>query len=318
MEPFIDLYLISGFLGAGKTTFLQHLINNFKEKRLGIIVNEFGAISIDGKIIKHDGIKLVEINNGSIFCSCLKSNFVSTLISFSKQPIDVLIIENSGLADPSNMKNLLEEMKKRSGRLYNYRGSICIVDPLKFLKNVKILTPIQNQVISSKMIIINKTDLVDTNILEAIENKVLELNPEAVIYKTSYGNVPAQVLDEKLRDNGFVGQTSNNEFNRPATYTIECEGSFEKEDILDFIDRIHSFTFRIKGFLNAGQEDSVAVWWKIDAVEDQVNIEITELNKDDIQEAGKLVIIGRSPREFIDQVELAWKDIFGSEIYIYI
>ena len=66
------LYVITGFLGAGKTTLLLKLLEHLKGSRVGIIQNEFGKLGIDGAILKNDDIHMVEINRGSIFCSCLK------------------------------------------------------------------------------------------------------------------------------------------------------------------------------------------------------------------------------------------------------
>ena len=64
------LYLITGFLGAGKTTFLKQFMKQFSSERMHIIVNEFGKEGIDGELLSELGIALDEINNGSIFCSC--------------------------------------------------------------------------------------------------------------------------------------------------------------------------------------------------------------------------------------------------------
>ena len=72
----IQLVLVSGFMGAGKTTFLQYILNQQHHKKIGILVNEFGPVGIDGKILKGADAEIVEINNGSIFCACLKNNFV--------------------------------------------------------------------------------------------------------------------------------------------------------------------------------------------------------------------------------------------------
>ena len=110
MEP-IELYLLSGFLGAGKTTLLQQLVKEFPRQKLGVLVNEFGGLGFDGTAFRTGGIKLVEINGGSIFCACLKDGFVRTLKAFSEQPIDALLIENSGMADPSAMPRLLEGLR---------------------------------------------------------------------------------------------------------------------------------------------------------------------------------------------------------------
>ena len=75
MKDKIDLYIVSGFLGSGKTTFLKNMLFNFDKKKTGVLVNEFGAVNIDSVRLSGDTIKMVEINNGSIFCSCLKGDF---------------------------------------------------------------------------------------------------------------------------------------------------------------------------------------------------------------------------------------------------
>ena len=103
MEEHIDLILVSGFLGSGKTTFLRRFLTELPEQRLGVLVNEFGAVGIDGTLLRRDGLEMVELNHGTIFCFCLKQDFVTALIAFSRLPIQTLIIENSGMADPGGM-----------------------------------------------------------------------------------------------------------------------------------------------------------------------------------------------------------------------
>ena len=71
------LFVLTGFLGAGKTSFLQHVLEAFSDKKLAVIQNEFGKIGIDGSILQKQGIPIKEINRGSIFCSCLQLSFVA-------------------------------------------------------------------------------------------------------------------------------------------------------------------------------------------------------------------------------------------------
>src|SRR4030042_6503640 len=98
------VYLIAGFLGSGKTTFIQQAIDHFSGKcRTGIVQNEFAPASIDGKELKRmtsSDFDLLEINNGSIFCVCLLSGLIFSLKKFvEKYQPDILLIESSGLSD---------------------------------------------------------------------------------------------------------------------------------------------------------------------------------------------------------------------------
>ncbi len=301
----IDLYLISGFLGSGKTTFLQKLLNNMDGLKIGVIVNEFGGIGIDGPVIKKDDIELVEINNGSIFCSCIKGSFVNTLIEFTNREIDVLLIENSGMADPSNIHQIIDEVSIRSNRQYNYKGAVCILDGTSFLKHVKVLAPVQNQVASSNFIIINKIDLINQKTIDEIKNVINDINANAFVYETMFAELPADLLADKLSDNGYIGETSNKCYNRPASYSIEGDGFYTEEDMRALIERIGGFILRMKGFLR-GQNK----WWKVDVVDNQVEIIETELGKRDIIERTKLVVIGHDTNAFQDVLEHAWLDIF--------
>ena len=69
-ESMTKLYLITGFLGAGKTTFLNKFTQLFQDKKIVLIVNEFGKNGVDGALLQHIGARLAEIDNGSIFCAC--------------------------------------------------------------------------------------------------------------------------------------------------------------------------------------------------------------------------------------------------------
>jgi len=312
MKNSIDLYLISGFLGSGKTTFLQKMLENFEGKKVGVIINEFGSIGIDGRLIEKDGIQLVEINNGSIFCSCLKGGFIKALIEFSKEDIDLLIIENSGMADPSNMHQILDELGNMVVRPYEYKGSICIVDSVSFLKYIRVLAPVQNQIASSNFVIVNKIDLVNQSTLIEIEEKIHEINSHAFICQAMFSEVPIHVLNENLLDNGYVGETSNQPSNRPATYSLESEGDFTEKEMSDFIQKIGSYVLRMKGFLK-GESG----WWQVDVIGDYSKIIEIQLGKRDIIKRTKLVIIGKNTEDFKSLIIETWKDIFQTKLEIY-
>jgi len=130
----ILVYLIAGFLGAGKTTLLGNLLELSTDKKIGVIVNEFGKMGIDGTLIKKDGLELIEISNGSIFCSCLQGSFMEGLVALSNMPIEYLFIESSGLSDPSGMEKILYDIQPATARVYDYKGALCIVDATNFIE----------------------------------------------------------------------------------------------------------------------------------------------------------------------------------------
>jgi len=305
MKKEIDLYLVSGFLGSGKTTFLQKLLMNLGNRKVGVIINEFGSIGIDGTLIEKDGIQLVEINNGSIYCSCIKGNFLKTLIEFSTKEIDVLIIENSGMADPSNIHQIIEEVSEHTVRSFHYKGAVCIVDGTNFQKYVKVLAPVQNQIASSNFIIINKIDLINQSDIEEIKKIIHSINPEAYLYETMYAEIPESILDEKLCDNGYIGETSNKCSNRPASYWLEAEGNYSEEQMREFMKLVPSLILRMKGFLK-----TESGWLKVNFIDSQVEIAQTSFTKRDIIKKTRLVVIGHDTKEFRQELEAAWKQIF--------
>jgi len=131
-EKKTKLYVVRGCLGFGKTTILLKLLDSLKGKKVGIIQNEFGKLGIDGTILRNDDIQMVEINRGSIFCSCLKLSFVQALAEMSKHKFEYLFVESSGLGDPSNVEEILDAARVMSGDQYEFKGAICLVDSVNF------------------------------------------------------------------------------------------------------------------------------------------------------------------------------------------
>ena len=88
------LYLITGFLGAGKTTFLHQFVRLFPDRRTAIVVNEFGKQGVDGTLLEDLDIKMEEINNGSIFCACKIEQFEDALLRLQQENFDVIFVDH--------------------------------------------------------------------------------------------------------------------------------------------------------------------------------------------------------------------------------
>ena len=141
---------------------------------------------MDGALIRHDipGASMIELNNGSIFCACIKDSFVDSLIDMAGRNLDYVFVEASGLADPSSISSILDQIATLSNAVYDYCGAICLVDALYFPKYLKLLLALRRQVEYSRAVILNKTDLVTEDQLSQVEQSIREINPKAALYRT--------------------------------------------------------------------------------------------------------------------------------------
>jgi G3E family GTPase len=193
-QPVIDVYLISGFLGAGKTTFLNRLLNEVpQDVKFLVLMNEFGEEGIDGVLIEDPELELVEISRGSIFCSCVKGDYIKALhrIAFTVEP-DVLVIEASGVANPADMDRDMNT--PIFGGRYNLKNKFCLIDAANFLDHYKTFNAVEEQITASDLFILNKVDLTTPEQLAEVKQVLGQLNPEAEIIETTY----AQVAVDKI------------------------------------------------------------------------------------------------------------------------
>ena len=205
----IELYLVCGFLGSGKTTFLKKILSHFtyNGKKCGVLMNEFGKIGIDGKTLPND-IDIVELNNGSVFCQCLHGRFIEELVKFRDfESLDVLLIEASGMADPSSLLDDLSSLREKNGINYYPKAMICLIDSEYFLELNEVILTVRKQVQASNIVIINKVDLVEKDVVESIKSTINKLNPKASIYLSTYGDISFEDMF-RVEDN-FLTQTYN-------------------------------------------------------------------------------------------------------------
>ncbi|MCR3956826.1 MAG: GTP-binding protein [Gudongella sp.] len=303
MERKIDLYLLTGFLGSGKTTFLRNILEDLSHEKVGVIMNEFGKIGIDGDIIRKDGLQLTEINRGSIFCSCLKLNFAQAMVEMADRDIKYLFVESSGLADPSNIGEIMEGVESVKGKVYDYRGAICVTDALNFMDQLEDLETVERQIKHCHLAVLSKTDLVDEKKLTETIGKIKEINPIVPIETSSHGRLDYDFLAEDLmRYKWTEGEdTTNAPENKPKTITISFESPLATEELTSFIDDIKKDAYRIKGFARLEKG-----WSQIDVVGNRLDIKTTEPRQED-----QLVVISRIGPQIIRPMAKAWDDKIG-------
>ncbi|WP_312906979.1 CobW family GTP-binding protein [Tissierella praeacuta] len=307
MENKTKLYLLTGFLGAGKTTFLTNVLNDLTGNKVAVIMNEFGKVGIDGTIIQKEGMELVEINRGSIFCSCLQLNFVSALTEMADRNMEYVFVESSGLADPSNIGEFLEAVEMVKGKVYNYSGAICIVDGVNFLEQVKDIETVERQLKFCHLVILSKVDLIDDNKLSEVKAKIREINDKADIVESINGKIDYNFLERDLMEKQWIKSedTTNTPENKPKTLTLTYDGDLTKEKLSQFLDIIKKDSYRIKGFFKL--EDG---WNQVDVVNKIIDYKPTDKGED----VSELVIISKIGPQIIRPIFNAWEEVVGKEM----
>jgi G3E family GTPase len=267
----MKLILLTGFLGAGKTTLLQLVMESLSKNKIGVIINEFGDVNVDGQLIARDGVQLAELTNGSIFCACIKDKFVDSLIDMSFRDLEYVLIEATGLADPANMNNILEGIAHKVKQPYDYRGSVCVVDGENFMGLYDLLPAIRAQLEFCGAVIINKADLIDEDQLKEIIEKLGEVNPRITPYVTSYCRIDISELmknlDPSLAKITDSRDSTNTVVSRPATFIVKGDKALPYAELEQFIKGISPQAYRVKGFAQTDRGDM-----EISCVGNQVEI----------------------------------------------
>jgi len=194
----IPVTVISGFLGAGKTTLVNHLMQHSTAGRIGVVVNEFGEVGIDGQLIVAEEEALIEINNGCVCCTVradLVASVKELLMRTPSDPharLDRLIVETSGLADPAPvLQTFLADPDLREA--VELEAVVTVVDAHHFARQLQDEI-VREQVAFADIVVINKVDLIDAHALEQLEQEVRALNRTAAITTASHSRVPPDSL----------------------------------------------------------------------------------------------------------------------------
>jgi G3E family GTPase len=190
----IPVTVISGFLGTGKTTLVNHLIDQNQQHRIGVIVNEFGEVGIDGQLIVNEQDALIEINNGCVCCTVRADLVASTkaMLDMASHRLDRLIIETSGLADPAPiLQTFLADPDLRTR--VELESVVTVIDALHLKKQLGDEI-VREQIAFADTLIINKVDLVSTDLLATIIGQLRLLNKTAVIVPAKHSQIPVNTL----------------------------------------------------------------------------------------------------------------------------
>ena len=197
----LPVTLITGFLGSGKTTFLNHLIREQSAERILVIENEVGKCNVDGALVESGVQEVVELTAGCLCCS-LSDGLLDALevVSAKQNEIDRLVIETTGVADPSSIVQvfLADPIVER---FFELEQVICVTDAGLVEDWLEETEEALRQVVMADVILLNKADTVSSSYLPILGQRMKAINPDAFILSGDNGRFPiAQILETKTKD----------------------------------------------------------------------------------------------------------------------
>jgi G3E family GTPase len=198
--------IVAGFLGSGKTTLLNHLLRNNRGTRIGVVVNDFGAINIDSMLVAGQVDAMVSLGNGCVCCAVDVSELdeLFTRLAEPRARIDVIVVEASGLAEP---RNLIRMVVGSDNPRIRYGGLVEVVDAEQFPASRERHPELATHLRLADLVVVNKADLVPEPDLARLRQEIAELIGQVPVYATTHGRIdPGLLFDEPLRETPCVAE----------------------------------------------------------------------------------------------------------------
>ncbi|MEU2030291.1 CobW family GTP-binding protein [Nocardia amamiensis] len=206
MADRIPVVLVAGFLGSGKTTLLNHLLRNNRGTRIGVVVNDFGAINIDSMLVAGQVDAMVSLGNGCVCCAVdvTELDALFTRLAQPRAEIDVIVVEASGLAEP---RNLIRMVVGSDNPRIHYGGLVEVVDAEQFPESSARHPELLTHLRLADLVVVNKADRVSAQQLARLRVDVTALVGPAPVYATTHGRIdPGLLFDEPLRETPRVAE----------------------------------------------------------------------------------------------------------------
>jgi G3E family GTPase len=285
MQVRTPLTVITGPLGSGKTTLLRHILDTFP-KKIAILMNEFGEIAIDAKIIQGKNVEMADLGGGCVCCSLLGEFEAAVNEVIDTVDPDIIVVETTGVAEPDA---LVFDIQESLGRV-RLDGVVTVVDADGMVKYPSVGHTTRIQIEAADAIILNKVDLVSESELTAIEDKLHSLNEVASILRTKRGQVDTDLLFGIARERV---QAPPHHVHQPEfeSFSYTSKATFDRQCFEEFADSIGTDVYRAKGFIRFAEGiylfNFVAGRWDFELFE---------------QEATELVFIGKQVKERKEEI----------------
>ena len=262
MIPRTPITLITGPLGSGKTTLLRHILATRRAK-IAIVMNEFGEIAIDTKVIQGENVQIAELGGGCVCCSLLGEFEAAVAEIIEKIAPEMIVVETTGLAEPEALVFNIQEALPQC----RLDGVVSVIDADMLVRFPELGHTTRLQIEGADILLLNKIDLVDAKQIEPLETKLREINPSAAILRTERCQVDPELLFGIGREKQVAPPQHEHqpEFD---SFTYSSDKTFSRDCFERFADALPANVIRAKGFIRFPDSEQlfnfVASRWELE------------------------------------------------------
>jgi len=243
MTPRTPITLVTGPLGSGKTTLLRHILAKQREK-IAIVMNEFGEIAIDTKVIEGKNVRIAELGGGCVCCSLLGEFEAAVNEIIDKIAPERIVVETTGLAEPEALVfNIQEALPK-----CRLDGVVSVIDADMLFRFPELGHTTRLQIEGADILLLNKVDLVEPGQIKPLETKLRQINPTAAIVRTERCRIEPELLFGIGRERK-IAPPEHQHHPEFESFVFTSGKIFSRDCFEGFANGLPASVIRAKGFI---------------------------------------------------------------------
>jgi G3E family GTPase len=243
MKPRTPITLITGPLGSGKTTLLRHILAT-QPGKIAIVMNEFGEIAIDTKVIEGKNVRIAELASGCVCCSLLGEFESAVNEIIEKIEPERIVVETTGLAEPEGLVfNIQDELPR-----CRLDGVVSVIDADMLIRFPELGHTTRLQIEGADILLLNKIDLIEPSQIEPLETKLRQINPTAATIRTERCRIDPELLFGIGRERK-IAQPKHRHQSEFESFAFTSGEFFSRDCFENFANSLPASVVRAKGFI---------------------------------------------------------------------